>query len=55
MQANEEVYYIRQKSENEDIIKFQICGITYPDNSYVISRAHSNVACIEYIEKERAP
>jgi len=51
MQANEEVYYIRQKSENEDIIKLQICGITYPDNNYSIFRSRSNVNCIEYVEE----
>jgi len=51
MAANEEVYYIRQKIENEEIIKFHICGITYPNSNYLISRQRSNVACIEYVEE----
>ena len=31
---SEEIYYINQKSENKNIIRFSICGITYPDKNY---------------------
>ena len=47
----EEIYYINQKSENKNIIRFSICGITYPDKNYSIYRDCSNLACIEYIEE----
>ena len=47
---NEEVYHINQKSETKDIIKFYICGTTFPDKKYHINRPQSKVACIEYIE-----
>lgn len=48
---NEEVYHINQKSESKDIIKFYICGTTFPDKKYRINRPQSKVACIEYIEE----
>ena len=48
---NEEVYHINQKSETKDIIKFYICGSTFPDKKYRINRPQSKVACIEYIEE----
>jgi len=48
---SEEIYYINQKSENKNIIRFSICGITYPDKNYSIYRDCSNLACIEYIEE----
>lgn len=48
---NEDIYYINQKGETKDLIKFQICGTTYPDKNYKIDRKNSDVACIEYIEE----
>lgn len=48
---NEDIFYINQKSENKEIIRFSICGITYPDKNYMIYRPCSNLACIEYIEE----
>lgn len=47
---SEDVYYFNQRSENKDIIRFHICGITYPDKNYSIKRQCSDIACIEYIE-----
>ena len=47
---NEEVYRINQESDTRDLIKFQICGTTFPDKSYRISRPSSPLFCIEYIE-----
>jgi AraC-like DNA-binding protein len=49
--AHEEIYHVSQTSIARDILNIQICGITYPDKNYEISRKHSKVACIEYIEK----
>jgi AraC-like DNA-binding protein len=46
----EEIHAINQKSETKDIIRFHICGTTFPDKSYRIERKRSRVACIEYIE-----
>lgn len=47
----EEIYTINQKSETRDIIRFKLCGTTFPDKSYEIERKRSGVACIEYIEE----
>ncbi len=47
----EDIFYINQKSEEKNIFNIQMCGITYPDKNYEIERRHSNVMCIEYIEK----
>ncbi len=47
---NEDVYKINQRSESRELIQFQICGTTFPDKGYEISRPHSAIACIEYIE-----
>ena len=33
----EELYKINQKSENLDLIKFHLCGTTFPDKNYMIS------------------
>ena len=49
--AHEEIYYISQAGSARDLLNIQICGITYPDKNYEISRKHSKVACIEYIKK----
>ena len=49
--TNEEIYYVSQTNRSRDMLKIQMCGITYPDKNYEISRDLSRVACIEYIEK----
>ena len=48
---NEEVYHINQKSETKDLIKFSLCGTTFPDKKYRINRPQSKIACIEYVEE----
>ena len=47
----EEIYSFVQKSENRELIRFSMCGITFPDKSYRISRPNSHISCIEYIEQ----
>ena len=47
----EELYRINQKSETRDLVRFQLCGITFPDKSYTICRPNSHVWCIEYVEE----
>lgn len=49
--TNEDIFRIYQKTESKDLIRFSICGITYPDKSYKICRPASRIACIEYIEE----
>ena len=49
--VKEEIYSFVQKSENRELIRFSICGITFPDKSYRISRPNSHISCIEYIEQ----
>lgn len=49
--AKEEIYTINQSRDSKDIIDLSICGITYPDKSYSITRKNSPVSCIEYIEQ----
>lgn len=48
---NEDVYKINQRASSRELITFQICGTTYPDKSYRISRPNSAIACIEYVEE----
>ena len=48
---NEELYRINQKSETRDLIKFHLCGTTFPDKSYSINRPFSSVWCLEYVEE----
>ena len=50
---NEEVYRINQESDTKDLIRFQLCGTTFPDKSYRINRPNSKLYCIEYIEDGR--
>ena len=50
MRMKEELYQINQKSETKDIIRFDICGTTFPDKNYVIRRPMSKLWCIEYVE-----
>jgi len=47
---NEELYRINQKGKMQDLIRFQLCGTTFPDKKYKIYRPSSPVWCIEYIE-----
>ena len=47
---NEELYRINQKSETKDLIRFHLCGTTLPDKGYQITRHHSPIWCIEYVE-----
>lgn len=47
---NEEIYRINQESDTKDLIKFQLCGTTFPDKNYKINRSKSQIYCIEYIE-----
>jgi AraC-like DNA-binding protein len=49
--VKEEIYSFVQKSENRELIKLSMCGITFPDKSYRISRPNSHISCIEYIEQ----
>ena len=46
----EEVYHIYQDNDMKQLIRFHICGTTFPDKTYQISRADSKTFCIEYIE-----
>jgi len=48
--SNEEIYYVSQTNHSRELLPIQMCGITYPDKHYEISRDLSRVACIEYIE-----
>ena len=48
---DEKIYYVNQTALSRRLFHIQMCGITYPDRNYEISREKSNVACIEYIEK----
>lgn len=48
---NEELYRINQKGETRDLIKFHLCGITFPDKTYEINRPNSPVWCLEYVEE----
>ncbi|MBQ9713870.1 MAG: helix-turn-helix transcriptional regulator [Clostridia bacterium] len=47
----EEIYHIYQKGKIKELIQFTICGTTFPDKKYEISRPNSETACIEYIEE----
>lgn len=49
--AHERIYYINQTGSSRELLKIQMCGITYPDKNYEISRENSDVFCLEYIEK----
>ena len=47
----EELYRINQKSKMQDLVKFHLCGTTFPDKSYWIRRSSSPIWCIEYVEE----
>lgn len=46
----EDIYRINQKSNSRELIKFHMCGTTYPDKSYMIKRTCSPIICLEYVE-----
>ena len=48
---SEEIYRINQKSETRDLIKFHLCGTTFPDKNYMINRPLSKVWVVEYVEE----
>lgn len=47
----EKICYIYQSPFNKKLIDFHMCGVTYPDKNYSISRPNSTINCIEYVEK----
>lgn len=47
----EELYRINQKGNMRDLIRFHLCGTTFPDKSYTINRPSSPIWCIEYVEE----
>ena len=47
----EEVYNIYQDNDTRALIRFHICGTTFPDKTYQISRGEAKTYCIEYIEE----
>ena len=47
---HEEIYRFQQKAQNRELIRFEMCGITFPDKNYEIKRQNSGICCIEYIE-----
>ena len=47
----EKIYYVNQTAHSRGLLHIQMCGITYPDKNYEISRENSSVCCMEYIEK----
>ena len=49
--VNEKIYYVSQSNRSRELLHIRLCGTTYPDKNYEISRDQSPVACIEYIEK----
>ena len=46
----EELYRINQKGNMQDLIKFHLCGTTFPDETYKIRRPASPIWCLEYVE-----
>ena len=49
--VREELYRINQKGEMKDLVRFHLCGTTFPDKNYKICRPNSSVWCIEYVEE----
>lgn len=48
----EVIYRFQQRSENKELIDLSMCGITFPDKKYRITRqGSSHTSCIEYIEE----
>ena len=48
--VDEKIYSIYQSDDNKNLISFPMCGITYPDKNYFISRTNADICCIEYVE-----
>lgn len=47
----EEIYIFYQTRELKNVIRFQICGRTFPDKNYSVFRPPSSeISCIEYVE-----
>lgn len=46
----EKIFQLDLEAGMDNILKFQLCGTTYPDAKYQINRGMSSVYCIEYIE-----
>lgn len=47
---NEKIYTFIQKEDYQNLIRLELCGITYPNKNYSITRRSSKIACIEFIE-----
>ena len=47
----EEIYRISQKSDTRELIRFHLCGTTFPDPHYRIERSAARFSCIEFIEE----
>ena len=47
---HEEIYKFQQKAQSRELIRFELCGTTFPDKSYEINRKNSTINCIEYVE-----
>lgn len=47
----EELYIINQTEEMQELVKFHLCGTTFPDKNYTIYRPSSAIWCIEYVEE----
>ncbi len=48
--TDEKIYSIYQSDDNKKLISFPMCGITYPDKNYFISRTNADISCIEFVE-----
>ncbi len=46
----EDIYTIYQTAPSRALCELEICGITYPDKNYGITRKKSKITCIEYVE-----
>ena len=46
----EDIYSINQSSLHKELIDLQICGVSYCDKTYTITRNKSPICCIEYVE-----
>ena len=47
---NEKIYTFMQTESSQKLIHLEICGMTYPNKYYQITRNKSKTACIEYID-----
>lgn len=51
MIMGEKVYHVYQSDISRNLVRFYLCGTTYPSKKYKINRPRSNIYCIEYIEE----